>query len=83
MMPDDYISRAEYESRHAEIRATLASLNLKIDALSVKMDSLSSGVDTLKKDKNRVLEATKYLMTFISGTGVVVLGEWIIHIIGR
>ena len=72
-MPDE-ISRAEYESRQAEMRAEVRSLEMQISSLGGKVDTLTVAVASRSLDVWKLLSTS--LLSIIAG-GVL---EYFIHI---
>lgn len=78
----NFITRAEYESRHSEVKTALTELSTKYDVLIAKIDALSSIVNNQTtedtKKKARFQTVITFLAGFISSTGVYVVAQYIV-----
>lgn len=74
----NFITRGEYESRHAELQTRVISLDTKMDGLSNKIDALSTEFSKSTVKLDIVKQAGINIVNLLVGAGAVVLAEYVL-----
>lgn len=74
----NFITRGEYESRHAELQTRIISLDTKMDSLSNKIDQLGTDISKSGVKMDLVKSAVINIVNLLVGAGVIVIAQFVI-----